>query len=298
MATSTTLNGQSIQLGHTQPGGLAIGSYSADRQLISWNIPNRGLVEMYINPQSFIVLERKLTKKTRTKGGYIIQYWGEELPEIDISGTTGSGGIEGINVLRDIYRQEQVGFNDVMSSLNSGFLSNMFQTILGATQSLSTNPLAAPITSTINTLSNPSSFFNSVVSTVGNVANVLDAIGTSVSTDSQLLPTLAALATAIELWYSGKIYRGYFSEFRVDEKSDPLGIFNYSMKFIVTRQSGRRHNSFPWQRSVTNGPANSDVIPLSFGALATGGVNTTSSTNPATPSPPPPSTSRRGLLTG
>src|SRR5580698_2990039 len=104
MAINTNINGQSIQLGQTQPQGLAIGTYSNNRELIIFNIPNRGQVQMYINPQSFSMSEKKITKQTRTKGGYIIQYWGEELPEIDIQGTTGSGGIEGINVLRDVYR--------------------------------------------------------------------------------------------------------------------------------------------------------------------------------------------------
>ncbi len=118
---NTTINGQSLTLGQTRPNGLAIGSYSSHRKLIQWNVPNKGLVEMYINPQSLTIVERKLTKETRTKGGYVIQYWGEALPEIDINGTTGSGGVEGINVLRDVYRQEQVGFNDIVSQLNSGF---------------------------------------------------------------------------------------------------------------------------------------------------------------------------------
>jgi hypothetical protein len=252
---------------------------------------------MYINPQSFSVVERKLTKETRTKGGYIISYWGEALPEIDISGTTGSGGIEGINVLRDVYRQEQVGFNDIVSQLNSGFLSNLLQTTIGAVQSLTSNPLAAPVTSVVNSLSNPNQFFSDVVTTVGNVANVFDAIGNAISNDTQLIPTLGALATAVELWYDGKIYRGFFKEMKVDEKADETGIFRYSIKFMVTRQTGMRKNGFPWQRTVNAGPANSDIIPLSFGALTIPGASV------AQPVPAPttslaPSVSRRGLLTG
>lgn len=297
MGLLSVVNGQLIETGATRPSGLAIGSFSAHRKLIQWNIPNRGLVEMYINPQSLSISERKLVKETRTKGGYIIQYWGEALPEIDISGLTGSGGMEGINVLRDIYRQEQVGFNDVISQLNSGFLSNLFQTSIGALQNLSNSPLSNPITSTINSLTNPGKFFSDVVTTVSNVANVFDSIGRAITTDQQLIPTLAALATSVELWYDGVIYRGFFKEFRVDEKAEESGMFRYSMKFTVTRRTGVRLNSYPWQRSVNYGPANSDIIPLSFGATPA-----TSSSIASSPGvivePPPPGVSRRSLLTG
>jgi len=297
MGLSDIINGQSVELGQTRPSGLAIGAFSKHRKLIQWNIPNQGLVEMYINPQSFSLVEKKLIKETRTKGGYVIQYWGETLPEIDISGTTGSGGIEGINVLRDIYRQEQVGFTEIVSQLNQGFLNNLFQTALGAVQDLSNSPLANPVTSTINSLTNPTQFFSDVVTTVGNVANVFDSIGRAITTDQQLLPTLAALATSIELWYDGVIYRGFFKEFRVDEKAEESGMFRYGMKFTVTRRTGIRLNSYPWQRSVNYGPANSDIVPLSFGALQ---VPTTSNaqTQPTAVTVFPPSVSRRSLLTG
>ena len=58
---------------------------------------------MYINPQQMNIDEKKVIKQQRTKGGYIIQYWGEELTTLNISGTTGSAGVEGINVLYEIY---------------------------------------------------------------------------------------------------------------------------------------------------------------------------------------------------
>jgi hypothetical protein len=297
MGLKTLNNGHGIELANTNPQGLAIGQFNPHRKLIQWNIPNKGLVEMYINPQSLSITERKLMKETRTKGGYVVQYWGEALPEIDIAGTTGSGGVEGINVLRDIYRQEQIGFADVISQLNSGFLGNVFQTTLNSIQSLVNNPLTNAITSTVSALSNPDQFFSDVVSTVGNVANVFDTIGKSISADQQLIPTLGALALSVELLYDGVTFRGYFKEFRVDEKSDEMGLFRYSMKFTVTRRVGLRKNGFPWQRTVDAGPANSDVIPLSFGGLS---IPTTSSslTTATQTTVPPPNASRRSLLTG
>lgn len=297
MAITTTSGNTTISLGQTRPQGIGVAAYNSHRKLIQWNIPTRGLVEMYINPQSFSINERKIIKETRTKGGYIIQYWGEQLQEIDISGTTGSGGIEGINILRDIYRQEQIGFIDVINQLNAGMMNNLFQTALGAIQNISNNPLANQVSSTINALSNPDQFFNNVVSVVGNIANVFDSIGRSISGEQQLIPTLAALATAVELWYDGVIYRGFFREFRLDEKADEVGIFRYSMKFAVTRRTGTRVNGFPWQRSVAFGPADSDIIPLSFGAFLTSG--TTGAQPPAANIPAPaPQLSRRSLITG
>lgn len=297
MGLQTVTNGQLIETGQTVPSGLAIGSFSPHRKLINWMVPNRGMVEMYINPQSLTIVERKITKETRTKGGYVVQYWGEALPEIDIAGTTGSGGIEGINVLRDIYRQEQVGFVDVVSQLNNNFLGNLFQSTLGTIQDLSNNPLANPIAGVVTALKNPDQFFSDVVSTVGNVANVFDSIGRAINTNQQLLPTLAALATSVEMYYDSKIYRGFFKEFRVDEKAEESGIFRYSMKFTVTRQTGQRLNSYPWNRSVNYGPANSDVAPLSFGALSiANGAN--SQATLAQPNTPVIGVSRRSLLTG
>lgn len=297
MGLFSIVNGQAIETGQTRPSGLAIGAFAKDRKLIQWNIPSTGLVEMYINPQSLVIAEQKLIRETRTKGGYIIQYWGEALPQIDLSGTTGSGGIEGINVLRDIYRQEQIGFSDIISQLNSGFLSNLFQTTIGAIQSLSTNPLANPLVSTANALSTPDQFFKDVVTTVGNVANVFDSIGRAISSDQQLIPTLAALATSVELWYDGVIYRGFFKEFRVEEKAEEPGIFRYAIKFTVTRRTGTRLNGFPWQRSVDFGPANSDIIPLTFGA-STGITTSVAQAPPATANSAIPSVSRRQTIIG
>ncbi len=147
-------------------------------------------------------------------------------------------------------------------------------------------------------MSNPGAFFNDVVTTVGNVANVFDSIGRSISSDQQqLIPTLAALATSVELWYDNVIYRGFFKEFRVDEKSDEVGIFRYSMKFTVTRRTGTRMNSYPWNRSVNYGAANSDIIPLSFGALQIPSTSVAQST-PTGTTQPAPGVSRRSLLTG
>ena len=90
------------------------------RRMLKWLVPERGVVEMYINPQSIKIAHTKNIKHERSKGGFVIQYWGEDLIGITISGNTGSSGIEGINVLMDIYipnitTNNLIGFHNMTS---------------------------------------------------------------------------------------------------------------------------------------------------------------------------------------
>jgi hypothetical protein len=90
------------------------------RSLIQWELPHIGenkFIEMYINPENLVFSSRKEINRVRTKGGYIAQYWGEDLDTYTISGTTGDAGIEGINVLRDVYRSEQLALFNIVSGL-------------------------------------------------------------------------------------------------------------------------------------------------------------------------------------
>ena len=87
------------------------------RSKIVWFIPSFGSVTMAIGPGGIDYNYRKLIQKDRTKGGYTIQYWGEDLTTLNITGTTGSTGIEGINALYEIYRAEQYAFDAVALSL-------------------------------------------------------------------------------------------------------------------------------------------------------------------------------------
>ena len=100
------------------------------RRLVVWEIPyvaeepirdeaQRRFVQMYINPQNLQINSRKLISETRTKAGYVNQYWGEELETVNIQGTTGDAGIEGINVLRDIYRSEQIALLNMIKRASS-----------------------------------------------------------------------------------------------------------------------------------------------------------------------------------
>jgi hypothetical protein len=89
------------------------------RKLIVWEVPTTGssaFIEMYINPDNLEIKDSKQITTTRTKGGFQTQYWGEDLTEVSLSGSTGTGGIEAINVLRDIYRSEQIALQKIIAS--------------------------------------------------------------------------------------------------------------------------------------------------------------------------------------
>lgn len=83
------------------------------RNLILWQVPHLGnnrFIEMYVNPQGITFSNKKTITSKRTKGGFLNQYWGEELETVSVNGSTGDGGIEAINVLLDVYRSEQLTF--------------------------------------------------------------------------------------------------------------------------------------------------------------------------------------------
>jgi hypothetical protein len=60
------------------------------------------------------------------------------------------------------------------------------------------------------------------------------------------------------MYWSGWAYRGYFKDFNLTEAANNIGLFDYSMTFIATQKRGFRTNFFPWHRSPTSGPSNSD----------------------------------------
>ncbi len=200
------------------------------RNLIKWFLPEVGVVEMYINPQSISYSDKKLISEQRTRGGYVVQYWGEELTTIKINGTTGSSGIEGINVLRDVYRSEQIAIEP-------------FALDLAGEQALAQGPFA---------LTEDSSESGSTASLNEGVASMSDLV------DAQTRPTLASLAFSVEMYYSGKIYRGFFTDFSVSESAEKIGLFDYDTTFKVTQERGWRNNFFAWHRSATEGPSDSD----------------------------------------
>lgn len=191
-----------------------------NRQTIIWRVPGLGKVEMYINPQSLKIDEKKVIKSQRTKGGYVVQYWGEELITIDIQGTSGSSSIEGINILRNIYRAEQNAFQQVAATI-----ADRYKTYTSGTN----------LTGILNMAANGSGAGD----IAGSVVNSLLG-GTA---NPPILPTLGSLATAIEMYYQGWVFKGYFTNFTVDESTRlGPGIFEYKLTFIVFDRRGVRNN--------------------------------------------------------
>lgn len=47
------------------------------RNIGHWFVPEVGVINMYINPQSITYNNAKVINTNRTKGGYNIQYWGK-----------------------------------------------------------------------------------------------------------------------------------------------------------------------------------------------------------------------------
>lgn len=228
------------------------------RKLIHWLVPEGPIVQMYVNPNRIVYNDNKSIERARTKGGWVLQYWGEELSTLDISGTTGTSGIEGINVLRDLYRNEQIAFDPFALFLaQRRKRETLTGDVFGTTSALfdAESPQEAGET-----------FVNALVG----------ASQQAFPQPAAQRPTLASLAFQVEMFWSGEVYRGYFENFTVTEAADNLGMFDYSTTFVVTQKRGFRQNFLGWHRSPVLGPSNSNPEfgpPHSFGSLVEGNIN-------------------------
>jgi hypothetical protein len=212
------------------------------RNIITWFVPNFGIVSMYINPAHISYEHRKLITKDRTKGGFTLQYWGEELDVLNISGTTGASGIEGINVLEEIYRAEQYAFDAtglVIASNNATTdLSNTLTGLGGA-------------------------IGGSVGGAVGGaVGSLLGIASPNSNLAVQNVPSMAQSAFTVEMYYNGWVFRGYFDNMTVNEKANDF-LIDYQIRFIVTQRRGYRLNNFPWSKSAIDG-SSQHTTPSSF----------------------------------
>jgi hypothetical protein len=209
----------------------------ARRKLIKWLVPERGIVEMYVNPTSIKISEGKNIKSERTKGGFVIHYWGEELTTIDISGTTGSSGIEGINVLHDVYRAEQLAFDYIAVEEASKYKSDTEE------------------------------FVTALIPGVGDLLEQTKQFSKNAEQSSIYAiprPTLGFYASTIEMYYMGVVYRGFFETFSFDETVESLGMFPYQMKFKATSKRGIRKNYMAWHHRADLGPSQHIDAQLSF----------------------------------
>jgi hypothetical protein len=208
--------------------------------------------QLYMNPQSFNISDQKLVQKTLTKGGFVVQYWGEELTTIAIQGTTGSAGIEGINILRDIYRHEQLHYRTVLANRQREVAAAAAAAQANAAAQIYEGNVGGALLGTADALTG-----GAVSKSVSGVSNTIDTLfGTSLGGNFggtggtfRAVPTLAAFATNIDMYYQGEFFRGYFTNFTVNETASEPGHFSYTFNFVVTRRSGKRENFMPWHRN-------------------------------------------------
>lgn len=213
------------------------------RNIITWFVPQFGIVRMYVNPSAITYSHKKIIDKARTKGGYTLQYWGEELTTINISGTTGSSGVEGINMLYEIYRAEQLAFDSVGLTLAANnFNNDLSRNLLNGVGSL----FGGSFGSTVGPGgSSPASAL------LGGIFG-LDSPNNNLSPKN--IPSLAQLAFSVEMYYNGWVYRGFFDSMTINERADNF-LIEYQMVFMATQRRGYRVNYFPWSRSAADGPS-------------------------------------------
>jgi len=233
------------------------------RNIITWFVPQFGTVKMYVNPTNISYAHKKLINKDRTKGGYTLQYWGEELTTINITGTTGSSGIEGINALYEIYRAEQYAFDAVGLTLAGNNASADIANNL-------VNGVGGALGNSINQLFGGSG--NSPTAAAGGAGILGGILGLDSPNNNlsvQNIPSLAQLAFTVEMYYGGWVYRGFFDSMTVTERADNF-LLEYQMVFMGTQRRGYRVNYFPWTRSAKDGPS-AYASPQSFsGNIQTG----------------------------
>jgi len=218
------------------------------------SIGNRVIVPLYINPQTFSIQEVKLVTPTLTKGGYVVQYWGEELPIIQASGLTGSGGIEAVNILRDVYRHEQLHFNNLLIE-RARLLDEE------ARENLNNIPTFTPGSTTTAvfdalTAGGFSDFKSGVESSIEAITDAALGITEDNPASVELIPTIGGFATSMILFWQGEKFQGFFKDFKVDENASKPGHFDYTFSFAVTKRVGRRENFMPWHRSPTDRTGN------------------------------------------
>jgi hypothetical protein len=217
------------------------------RHIVHWFVPEVGVINMYINPQSIDYNFKKLITPERTKGGYVIQYWGEELPTLNLRGITGSSGVEGLNVLYEVYRAEQLTFDPIgLTIASDSMVSGLGDLINNVGQGIG----------------------GGIAGGVASAANGI--FGLNPLTQSLMPrnpPTLASLAFGVEMYYNGWVFRGFFTSMSWTESVNNMGMFDYQIQFTVTQRRGYRTNYLPHHHSATNGPSDNSEggAPLSFG---------------------------------
>lgn len=232
------------------------------------NSGGRLVVPLYINPQEVTRTDSKVVQESQTLGGFIVQYWGEKLSNFTIRGATGSGGIEAINILRSVYRNEQIQFKKILLER---------QRQLAEESGAILSDLASQANFNEGLVAAGDILFDGVVSDVINSVSetiefLKDPTSITTSDSSQVrsqTPTLASFAVSVDMSFQGEIHRGFFTDFSVSESAQDPGHFTYNFSFKALRSIGERSNFMPWHKSPTNEsgrPVQSDSIYAPYGS--------------------------------
>lgn len=233
------------------------------RNSMTWFVPQFGLVRMPLNPARLSITDRKLINRDRTKSGFTLSYWGEDLTTINLSGTTGSTGIEGINLLHEIYRAEQYAFDSIGLTLAANNASaDIAHNLI--------NGIGAAIGGSIGgAIGGAPGQPNGAAIGTGILGGILGLDSPFNTLSARNIPSLAQLAFTVELYYGGVVYRGYFESMVVNEQADSFPI-EYQIVFIATQKRGYRLNYFPWTHAANQGPLQY-ASPYSYSGEITNG---------------------------
>jgi len=218
----------------------------SDRNVIHVFLPNVGVFKFYINPSDIVYSFPKVITPTATKGGYSINYWGENLGTLNINGNTGSSAVEGINALNEAYRSEQYAIDKTGLLLSQQNYTNI-----------------ADVTAK-NIIDSSASILGGDNSSIQNILGLGSSLlGANSNTQISQIPdppSLAESAFGVEIYYSGWVFRGYFTSFSFTERNDNF-LYTYNLGFSITQRRGYRYNYLPWHKSPNGEPGNS---PYSF----------------------------------
>lgn len=208
--------------------------------ILSSSVGERKIVPLYINPSSVQTNYSKNISETQTIGGFVIQYWGDRITTLSISGTTGSGGIDAINILYDVYKSEQTSFRNTLI-VRRKKLEAALKDAQSGSEELNIGQALDQV------------LFNGAFSEISSgISETMDYFkkeitGEEVEKNSiELTPTLSAFAVSLEMHFQGKINRGYIESMNITEDGTNPGHFNYTIQFKSLKEYGERKNFMPW----------------------------------------------------
>lgn len=223
--------------------------------LLSAGVQDRKIIEVYLNPTNMTISENKIIPSQQTVGGFMVQYWGEALATLKVNGTTGSGGIEAVHILRDVYRNEQIQFRNIILNRMKELSEQANSSTADSSSVTAIDGIQAALT--LLTGIDTEAIEEGVKSTIELYQDIFSDKISQTSSNFRLNPSLGAFAVSIDIYFQGETYRGFFENFNVTEAAESSGLFNYDFSFKVLKRSGRRKNFMPWHRN----PRGEDGVP-------------------------------------